>query len=186
LNADDPGELYDSSNLTAFIMKIWETNFGTGSLLLDSSSASYISACSAVGAVPVTFEHTATAAQFVARQKSQITIYCPASTTANVTAGARFGVLTGASQERATEPDWFGDFNVTSREVGLSSVATPPVPAELYVRSDVFQAADANNVKFGKNKKGRTITLVSRSGLHGRTLGVDDNAKPIDVRESYP
>jgi len=182
---DGVGEFYNVANVIAMIFKIWQTGYGTGSLLLDTSDAAYIAACNAVGMIPVDIQSTVTETEFVERKKAPITIYVPASATANVTAGQRYGVLTGATNERPTQPDWFGNVDVEALQVGLGTVAAPPTPADLYVRADVHQAAYANTVKFGKNPPGRTATFVSRNTRKGRTLGCDDNGQGAGNLENY-
>jgi hypothetical protein len=181
----DAGELFSIANLIAFIWKIYTAGYGSGTPVLDTSDAAYIAACTAAGALPVEFDANASAADFINRTRAQITIYVPASASANVTAGQNYGVFTGATSERPTQPDWFGNHRVESKEVGLSTVATPPTPAELYVRSDVYQADMANRPRFGKNPAGKTITLVSRSGRKGRNLGCDDNGQGPGNLETY-
>lgn len=169
---DDPGTLFDVTNFVSFILKLWATDYGAGTLLLDTSDAASIAA-----GARVDFNYTATAAQFYTRTAAQIQVYLPAALTANVTAGDRFGVLTGATSENAAQPDWFGNFPYTSKEVGLSTVATPPAPAEAYVRSDVFQAALANTVKFGRNANGRYPVIVNDDGTFGTALRTGPNGE---------
>lgn len=177
----EPGEVFDSSNIASLIFKIWADGYGSGTLLLDSSDAAAITA-----GVRITADPTATAAEFLAKTKAQFVIYLPASVTANVTASTRYGVFTGATSEAAAQPDYFGRCQVESLEVGLSTVATPPTPAELYVRADVFNAGLAQCVKWGRNEAGRTFVLVSPDGHSGRQHGTDDNGNPISNLEEYP
>lgn len=172
---DNPGTIFNVDNVVAFILKIYGTDFGSGTLLLDTSDAAAIAA----GAL-VSFNYPATAAQFFSRAAAQIEVYLPDTLTANVTAGARFGVLTGATGENATRNDWFGNFNCTSKEVGLSTVQIAPTPAADYVRNDVFAAALAGVVKFGRNKPGRYPVLVNENGTYGRAVRVGANGEAID------
>jgi hypothetical protein len=178
--ASNPGTLIDISNFVAFILKVWATDYGTGTLLLDTSDAATIAAGAAVS-----FNPTATAAQFYSREAAQIQIYLPATVTANVTAGDRYAVFTGATSEAASQPDYFGRSLYNSLEVGLGTVAVPPSPTSEYVRSDVFQAAMNGVVRWGTNPPGRTFTVVSPSGAYGRTLGCSDESELITNLETF-
>lgn len=168
-SGDDPGIIFNTSNLISFILKIWGTDFGTGTLLADTSDAATIAAGASFA-----FNPTASAADFYNRAAAQIEVYLPATITANITAGNRFGVLTGATSENAAQPDWFGNFNFTSKEVGLGTVSTPPTPSVDYVRSDVFSAALSRKVNFGVNPKGLFPIIVNNSGSYGTALRTGD------------
>lgn len=185
LSEDDPGEFYNIANIIAFILKISSASYAGGGDLLDTSSAPHIAACAAAGLLPVEFLPDATETQFINRERAPINIYLPSSATANLTAGTLYAVFTGATSDRATQNDWWGYGRFISKDIGLGVVPVAPAQAELYVRSDVFQAADASNVKFGKNKPGRTATFVSRNGRKGRTLGCDDNGQGAGNLENY-
>lgn len=180
-SADAPGTLFDTSNFVSFILKIWATDFGSGTLLADTSDAGAIAA-----GASVTFNPTATAAEFYGRVRSQIEVYLPASVTANITAGARYGVLTGATSENAAQPDWFGNFNFTSKEVGLGTVATAPSPSVDYVRSDIFAAALAQKVNFGVNPRGKFPILVNNSGAYGTAIRTGDNGEWLEEQITNP
>lgn len=181
LSESDPGALFDVTNFISFILKIWQTDYGTGSVLLDTSDPASITA-----GARVDYNYAATAADFYARRAAQIQVYLPATITANVTAGDRFGVLTGATAENAAQPDWFGNFKFVSKEVGLGTVAVPPSPTSEYVRSDVFSAALANKVSFGRNANGRYPILVNDDGTYGTALRTGTNGEFIPDPQANP
>lgn len=172
INTDQPGEFYNHSNLTAFVMRINTADYA-GTSLMDSS----------VGGT-VVFDPTVTESQFLAKERAPISIYCPSAIT-GITAGPQFLVFKGITSESA-EPDAFGWGKITIKDLGLAAAAPPAQDAASYVTLDLFRAAIANCVRFGKNPAGRTATFVAPLGKKGMTLGAADNGGLNTKQENYP
>jgi hypothetical protein len=169
VDEDEPGEFRNHANLVSLLLRIRSGSYA-GTVLLDSSTGT------------VSFDATATPAQFMAKEKAPISIHLPSAIT-GITAGDQYMVFSGVTSEGA-EPDVFGRSRVSVLDVGIGGGSVPE-PAESFVTMADFRAALQGVVKYGKNPKGKTVTLVSRSGSKGRTMGCDDDGNAMSVKEVY-
>jgi hypothetical protein len=163
----NPGEFLNHQAIVSFLLKIRSGSYA-GTVLLDSSAGGDF-AC----------DPTVTELEFLRRQKAPITIKITDAMAANLTAGELYMTFTGITGESA-QKDGFGRGRLNVVDIGITLAGSAPAPAEQYATVAEMRAALANKVSFGRNPPGKTMTLVSRSGAKGRTIGVDDRGGNVD------
>lgn len=176
-DVNNPGVFRNHANLISFLLKVRSGDYGaSGVLLLDSSSGA-----------TVTINATVTEAQFIAREAAPISIYCPSAITAITTTGQpHYLSFTGATSDTPAQPDGFGFGRLAVKDIGIGAADSVAPAAPIAVTSDMFNAALAACVKYGKNPAGKTWTGVGSAGLVGRTFGCDDDGNAMAVLETYP